>query len=297
MPLTPPRSTSGEITWSDTLTSTVKCSDVDASQEISVSIDHTLHVYYANARNATDAYPYYLIHRMTVEPSAGTLFSNTENVRGFITSSFRVGYRTLVVKRPNGEVIALKRIHQTPTASSETVETKLEGKIISIDADKGGGSTGAVNFEPTYRQVQQIPAWALEVSGNGSLPAWELYQTKPWSGRGVTDPGGESAKLDLLRQVFANSSPYGDIVVMPDLSRGTITCEFLTMWLVDRNMPATDRQASLTLGVGCEQRLTLFHNAKSKEEDAHRHTSVFTPDSTKLPDKVIALHEVARSPK
>jgi hypothetical protein len=57
MPLTPPRSTSGEITWSDTLTSTVKCSDVDASQEISVSIDHTLHVYYANARNDTEAYP------------------------------------------------------------------------------------------------------------------------------------------------------------------------------------------------------------------------------------------------
>ena len=297
MTLRPPtNSCYGDFTWSNTFSDTVKCGDVDATQSINGTITNTLYAYYADAPAGRSGYPYYFIHRMVVQASAGTLFSDTTNVRGFITSSFRAGYRSLEVVKADTKPIDMICMHQSPTASGETIETSVDGKTISLFADKGGGSTGQVDFEPTYRKSQQIPAWQLEISAGGSWPAWEVYQAKPWSGRGITDAGGTNAKRDLLDEVF-NRSPSGDIVQMPPMSRGTISCEFLTMWLVDGNQPPDDRGAWLTISPGFEQRLTLFHNAKSKEKSAHRHTSIFTPTIVMVPDRVFALHELTRNPK
>lgn len=293
MTLRPPKgSLYGDDTWTNSFSGTVACSDVDATQSFTGTITNTLYAYYADAPIGDDAYPYYFIHRMVVQASAGTLFSDTTTVRGFITSSFRAGYRALHLNKADADSINITCIHQSPTASGETIETSVDGKTIPLTADKGGGSTGEIEFEPTYRKTQQIPAWQLEISAGGSLPAWEVYQAKPWSGRGVTDAGGTNAKRDLLDEVF-NRSPSGDIVQMPPMSRGTISCEFLTMWLVDER-PMDDRKAWLTIAPGFEQRLTLFHNAKAKDKSAHRHTSIFTPTITMVPDRVIALHELTR---
>jgi hypothetical protein len=103
----------------------------------------------------------------------------------------------------------------------------------------------------------------------------------------------------MLDDVF-EGTPFGNVVKMPDASWGSLRCDLVTMWSVEKTggTPFTqdERVVTLTLDMDYVQRLTTFVNAKVEPDRDAMRKSVALQPSTVPVKRELKLHDIAKNP-